>query len=168
MSGLGGRVNLVEIEHAMARLDAVYRPVATEPVDDTNPDWFKNLGPTIRRDLARLGVEDEAQAVLRAIIEMYAAGDEPVRAAIRQLLHRYPSFAWAAPLPLEWDTAEEFRAHLIRLSACDHDRDTRDEILTLQDMCDRARRLGIDVDPIVEEVAAMSSDVDRYGMRSGG
>ncbi len=31
---------------------------------------------------------------------------------------------------------------------------------------DRARRAGIDVDPILHEVAAMSSDVDRYGMGS--
>jgi hypothetical protein len=69
-------------------------------------------------------------------------------------------------LPREWNTAEEFRARLVHLSARDQGADTRDEILALQDLCNRARQAGIDVDPILDEVAAMSSDVDRYGMGS--
>ena len=66
----------------------------------------------------------------------------------------------------DWDTAEEFRAHLVHLSARDQGADTRDEIVTLQQLCDQAWRVGVDVDPILEEVAAMSSEVDRYGMGS--
>jgi len=159
-------MDLVDIEHAMARLDAVYRPVATERVDLTDPNWFKNLGANLQRELARLGVDDQAETILRAAIEVYATGDESVRAAVRQLFDRYPSFRWAAHLPPDWDTAQEFRAHLIHLSARDHGADSRDEILRLQDLCDRARRIGADVDPILEEVAAMSSDLDRYGMGS--
>jgi hypothetical protein len=124
------------------------------------------LGATIQRELTLLAVDDQAEAVLRAALEVYAAGDEPVRAAVRQLFDRYTSFRWAAHLPLEWDTAEEFRAHLVHLSARDQGADTRDEIVTLQHLCDQARRVAIDVDPILEEVAAMSSDVDRYGMGS--
>jgi hypothetical protein len=97
---------------------------------------------------------------------MYATGDQTVRAAIRQLFDRYTSFRWAARLPRRWNTAEEFRARLIHLSARDQDGDTRDEILMLQDLCDRARQAGIDVDPILDEIAALSSTVDRYGMGS--
>ena len=38
--------------------------------------------------------------------------------------------------------------------------------MTLQALCGRARRDGIYVDAVLTEVAAMSSDVDRYGMGS--
>ncbi len=159
-------MNLAEIEREIARLDAVYRPVAKAPVDIMDPDAFENMGTRIQAELAQLGVDDQAKAVLRAVIELYAAGDETVRVAVRQLFDRYTSFRWAAHLPREWDTAEEFRAHLVHLSARDQGADTRDEILGLQDLCERAHRAGIDVDQILDEVAAMSSDVDRYGMGS--
>lgn len=159
-------MDLAEIEREIARLDALYRPVATRPVDIMDPDAFKEMGARIEADLARLGVEDEAQAVLRAVIERYATGDEPTRAAIRQMFDRYPSFRWAAHLPRQWRSAEEFRARLIHLSARDQGSDTRDEILGLRDLCDKALSAGIDVGPILDEVAAMSSDADRYGMGS--
>jgi hypothetical protein len=104
--------------------------------------------------------------VLRALIDGYGAGDEAERVAIRRLFDRYTSFRWAAHLPGEWDTATEFRARLVHLSARDQGADTRDEILVLRDLCDRAHRAGIDAAPILDEVAAMSSAVDRYGMGS--
>jgi hypothetical protein len=161
-----GGVDLVEIEREIARLDAIYRPVATKPVDVTDLDRFMNMGAAIQADLARLAVDDQAEAVLRAITELYAAADDTVRAVIRQLFDRYTSFRWAAHLPRDWDTITEFRARLVHLSSRDQGADTRDEILALQDLCDRARRAGFDVDPMLDEVAAMSSDADRYGMGS--
>ncbi|MFC0530837.1 hypothetical protein [Phytohabitans kaempferiae] len=157
---------MAEIEREVARLDAIYRPVATKPMDIIDPDAFENMGATIQADLAQLAVDDQAEAILRTIIEVYAAGDKTMRAAVRQLFDRYTSFRWAAHLPRDWDTAAEFRAHLLHLSARDQGPDTRDEILTLQDLCDRARQAGIDVDPILDEIGAMSSDEDRYGMGS--
>jgi hypothetical protein len=153
-------------EHEVARLDALYRTVATRPVDIMEPGWVEKMGTRVEADLADLGVEDEARVVLRALIEQYAAGDEGTRAEIRRLFDQYPSFRWAAHLPREWDSAEDFRAHLLHLSARDHGSDTRDEILTLQALCAQAHDAGIDVDPILDEVAALSSDVDRYGMGS--
>jgi hypothetical protein len=39
-----GRVHLIEIEHEMARLDAIYRPVATKPANVNDPDAFINMG----------------------------------------------------------------------------------------------------------------------------
>jgi hypothetical protein len=161
-----GQVDLEAVEREMARLEAIYRPVATRPVDVTDRDAMLNLGATIQADLASLSVDDQAEAVLRAVIEVYAAGDETVRAGVRTLFDRYPSFRWAANLRQGGDTVAEFRAQLIWLSARDQGADTRDEILALQDLCDRARRAGIDVDPVLDEVAAMSSDQDRYGMGS--
>jgi hypothetical protein len=156
-------MDLTEIENGMARLDALYRPVARAPIDLSDPDAFTNMGAVIAERLAALGGDADAQAVLESIIEMYANGD---RIAIRELFDGYPSFRWAAHLPRDWSTADEFRAHLIHLSARDQGADSRDEILTLQALCEQARQHGIDVAPILDEVAAMSSDVDRYGMGS--
>jgi len=150
----------------MAWLDAVYQPVANSPVDAAVRDEPEAWGAAIEAELGRLGVEGRAEAAVRAAVEVYAAGDETLRAAVRRLFDRYTSFRWAAHLPRDWDTAEEFRAHLIHLSARDQGPDTRDEILLLRDLCDRARGLEIDAGPILDEVAAMSSDEDRYGMGS--
>lgn len=159
-------MDLTEIEREVARLDAAYRPVVSKPVDLADPDAFRNMGATVQAELAGLAVKDQAVAVLRAVVDLYATGDETVRAAIRRLFDRYTSFRWAAHLPSDWDSPEEFRAQLVHLSARDQGADTRDEILRLQYLCDRARQAGFDVDAILAEVAAMSSDVDRYGMGS--
>lgn len=161
-----GWVDLIDIEYEMARLDAVYRPVATQPADITDPDALMDMDTTIQADLARLSVDDQAEAVLRVIVECYTAGDEAVRATIRRLFDRYGFFQWGAHLHRDWSTAAEFRARLVHLSARDQGRDTRDEILTLQDLCGQAWQAGIDIDLILDEVAAMSSDIDRYGMGS--
>ncbi|MEV6928339.1 hypothetical protein AB0M46_28165 [Dactylosporangium sp. NPDC051485] len=124
------------------------------PADSAGPGVF-----------ARLDTR-EAEPVLRALLERYAAGDEPTRAGIRRLFDRYPSFRWAAHLPGACSTAAELRAYLIHLSARDQGADTRDELLALRALCDQARRAGIDPNPVLAEVAAMSSDEDRCGMGS--
>lgn len=36
----------------------------------------------------------------------------------------------------------------------------------LRAVCEEARAAGVAVDPVLREVAAMSGDVDRYGMGS--
>jgi hypothetical protein len=159
-------VELAGIEREMAALDAVYRPVARRPVDLSKPGALADLGTRVGNELARLSVNERAEAVLYAVIERYAAGDEALRAAIRRLFDRYPSFRWAAHLPRECSSATQFRAHLIHLSARDQDADARDEILTLQALVEQARRAGVDTDPIVDEVAEMSSTANRYGMGS--
>lgn len=159
-------MNLVDVEREIAWLDAAFRPIAKSPVDAAVRDDADAWGAAIEAELDRLGVDDRAEAAVRAAIEVYAAGDGPVRAAVRRLFGRYTSFRWAAHLPREWDTAEEFRAHLIHLSARDQGADTRDEILELRGLCDRALGLGINTGPILDEVAAMSSDENRYGMGS--
>jgi hypothetical protein len=134
-------------------------------VDTSEPDWVEKMGARVKDELAERAVDELAEAVLRALVERYA-GDETARAEVRSLFDRYPSFRWAAHLPPSWDSADDFRAHLVHLSARDQGADTRDEILTLQDLCGQARQAGIDVDPILDDVAAMSSDIDRYGMGS--
>ena len=159
-------MNQVDVEQEMARLDTVYRPVATTPVDSAQVAAVTDLGAAIASQLAGLGVDGQAEAVLRAVVESYSDGDDAARAEIRRAFDRYPSFRWAAHLPVDPDTAADYRAHLIHLSARDQGDDPRDEILTLQALCERARHDGIDLNPVLTEVAALSSDVDRYGMGS--
>ncbi|MFC7478841.1 hypothetical protein ACFQX7_00550 [Luedemannella flava] len=115
-------MDLAALETDVARLDAVYRPVATAPIP---LDEVDGLGERIAAELAALGVEGEAEAVLRAVISRYAEGSDDDRAVIRGLFRRYTSFRWAAPLPGEWHGAAEFRtraAHLGLRSGRGHPR----------------------------------------------
>lgn len=158
-------MDLTEIEQQVALLDAVLRPIAQRPVDVGRPGWLERLGdrpPAV----VEADVVDEAQDTLRALLAAYAAGGEPTRRAIRDLFGRHPSFRWAVHLPDPAETASGLRVQLLHLSARDQQGDTRDEILLLQDLCRRAAGAGVAVAPVVAEVAALSSDVDRYGMGS--
>jgi hypothetical protein len=172
-SAMKDDVDLFETELAMERLDALYRPIATRKLDRNDPFWtdpdpykWRKRGERISADFDALGVADEAESVLRSLIAGYESGDEAVRVEIRSMFDRYRSFRWAAHLPREWHGAAEFRARLILFSARDQGTDTRDEILTLWHLRDHARADGVDVEPILMEVATMSSTVDRYGMGS--
>jgi hypothetical protein len=118
-------VDLAELDQEMARLDAVYRTVATTSVDLTPLAAITDLGAAVEADLARLDVQGEAQALLSALVEMYAAGDESVRPAIRRSFDRSPSFRWAAHLSRDLHTVEDFRARLVYLSARDQSDDPR-------------------------------------------
>lgn len=160
------RMDLTEAASRVAALDAAYRSVAQAPVQLADLRDTEAFGRRIAAELAALGVDDETQTVLRFLLGTYEAGPEPVRETIRDLFDRYASFRWAAHLPRVPMTAESFRANLIHLSARDQGADTRDEILSLQGICAEAREAGIDIDPILREVAELSSDVDRYGMGS--
>jgi hypothetical protein len=156
-------VELARLESRIAALDAALRPIAQRPIDTSDPGWVEAMRaappPTVQA-----GVDDEAQAVLRELIDGYATGDADTREAIRGLFERYSSFRWAVHFPRPVDTAEAFRAHLLHLSARDQVPDTRDELLTLRDLCEAAVAAGVDTAPILSEVAAISADHDRYGM----
>jgi len=55
---------------------------------------------------------------------------------------------------------------LILFSINDQGRDSRDALLTLQEICQNARTAGLEIAPVLREIAAMSSDADKYGMGS--
>lgn len=99
------------------------------------------------------------------MIARYAEGDESVRAAVRALFNRYTSFRWAVHVPHE-PTPESFRFRLLHFSAMDQGPDARDELLGLRDLCAEAEEAGIDIAPMLAEIARLSSDVNRYGMGS--
>jgi hypothetical protein len=111
------------------------------------------------------GVEAEAESALRAVIALYAGGDDTVRAAVRALFNRCTSFRWAVHVPHD-PTPESFRFELLHFSAMDQGPDARDELLGLNDLCGEAEEAGIDIAPMLAETARLSSDVNRYGMGS--
>lgn len=157
-------MTLDEIEAAVAGFDAALQPIGTRPVDLSDPQWPAKLGAG-PPPLDEAGIRASVEPVLRAMLTHYATGDEPTRTAIRALFDRYTYFRWAAHVRRDL-TADGFRWRLVHLSARDQGADPRDELLALQADADEAFAAGIDVVPILREVAAISSDVDRYGMGS--
>ena|SRR5881409_371533 len=156
---------LHEWEEKLASLDARLRPIAEQPIDITDPNWVSKL-TSARHPLDRAGVRVEAEAVLAEVIGSYASCDQNERQAMRLLFAKYRSFSWAATLPFSATTPETFRSHLILFSIKDHGRDTRDAMVTLKELCQSARSNGVSVEPLLKEIATISSDENKYGMGS--
>jgi hypothetical protein len=156
---------LADWEESLSILDACLRPIAQRPVDISDPEWFTKLsgGP---HPLDEAGVRPEAESLLMEVIESYLNRDDATRQAIRELFAKNRSFSWAANLPFPPTTAEDFRSHLILLSIKDQGIDTRDTILWLQDLCKRASSAGVDTEPVLREIALLSSNEDKYRMGS--
>ncbi|WP_284746930.1 hypothetical protein [Amycolatopsis sp. RTGN1] len=150
---------MAELEETVARLDLRLEPIAKRPIDLSDPAWQEKLRAAEPLDEA--GIRAEAEEALRALLDRYEHGDDETRTAVRAMFDRYSSFCWAAHLP-----GADFRTRLLHLSARDHGRDTRDEILALNDLCTEARAAGVDIGPLLREVADLSSTVDKYGMGS--
>jgi hypothetical protein len=155
---------LAAIGREAARLDALLKPIANGPVDFTDPNWA--LGFARNPPLDRAGVRREAEALLDAMLLEYEQGGDADRIAIRDLFQRHRAFCWATPPPAPRDSAAGFRRHLIHLSARDQATDARDELLALGSLCADAARAGVAIAPILREIAAISSDQNRYGMGS--
>ena len=156
---------LDDFELQMMELEERLRPIAQRPVDITHPGWLERL-QTGRPPLDEAGVRDAAERLLSALIVAYAQGGEETREAVRRLFTEYRSFAWAAALPDPPTSPVGLRRHLIVFSMKDQARDSRDALLTLQEICRAAAAAGVDLEPALRDVAAMSSRVDRYGMGS--
>jgi hypothetical protein len=157
-------MDLSYLEQRVSHMDQLLRPIAQERVDINDPDWMTRARE--RDPLAEVGITTEARSVLDQLIVGYAEGGEGQRAAIRGLFDLYTSFRWAVNLIGPADTPERFRQQLLHLSARDQGSDTRDELLNLRDMCQEATAAGVAIEPILTEVAQLSSDVDRYGWGS--
>ena len=145
----------------IAQLDAALRPIAGRPVG-----FFGLLFKPRRHPLDEAGVKAQTEGLLSELIEYYPNTDAETRGAIRTLFEEHPSFTWAATLPYQPVTDESFRAHLILFSIKDHERDTRDAIVLLYEICEKAEAAGMNLGPIFKEVAELSSDVNKYGMGS--
>ncbi|MGW3122495.1 hypothetical protein ACWDBW_36120 [Streptomyces sp. NPDC001107] len=155
---------LAELEEWVAVIDACIESIAKRQVDLTDPDWMRKMqeGP---RPLDEAGVRPEAEAALRDVLSRYEDDDEHVRAAPRALLERCHSLCWATTLPFE-PTPQGFRQRLLEMSVEDQGHDTGDMTVALHDLCGQAQHTGVDIRPLLLDVAELSSDVDKYGMGS--
>ena len=152
------------MEIAVAKLDGALRPIAERPVDISDATWLRRAYAS--RPLEEAVIKSEAEALLESILRRYSVSDETTRIAIRRLFERYSSFRWASSLACAPTTAEGFRLHVLHLSVRDQATDARDELLALRYVCAQAAKSGVDIAPILNDVAALSSDVDKYGMGS--
>jgi hypothetical protein len=154
-----------DVEAVVSRLDQALAPIANTPVEIGDPNWVEKM----RRappSVVRAGVADEVETALATLLNRYGEGDESTRMAIRELFARYRSFRWAVGPSYPADTPDRFRGWLLLLSARDQGADARDELSALSDVCREATAAGVAIGPILREVAAISSDVDRYSMGS--
>jgi len=149
----------------IAKLDQLLQPIAKRPVDITRPGWLGRLRAGVP-PLDEAGAREAAESLLAEILAAYAQGPTQTRTAIRQLFQQHRSFAWAATLSVPRTTSDGLRQHLLLFSIIDQGRDCRDAWLTLQEMCQGAKAAGLDPEPILREVAAVSSDENKYGMGS--
>ena len=124
------------------------------------------LVPAILDRTFKAGVREPAERLLGELIVAYAKGGEETRSAIRRMFAEYRSFAWAAALSTPRTSVEGLRQHLILFSMKDQGRDTRDALLTLQEIVRQADTAGVDKAAALREVAVMSSSTNRYGMGS--
>jgi hypothetical protein len=141
------------------------RPIARRPVDITRPDWLDRLRAGMP-PLDEAGVRGPAEQLLDELISAYAKGNNETRSVIRRMFVQYHSFAWAAALPTQRISVQGLRQHLILFSMKDQGRDSRDALLTLQEIVRDADTTGVDKAAVLREVAAMSSSTNRYGMGS--
>lgn len=116
--------------------------------------------------LDEAGVRAQAEQFLFELIEYYPIADDGIRQSIRKLFEDHQSFSWAATLSYQPVTDKSFRDHLILFSIKDHEQDTRDAIVLLYELCEKARSAGVNIGPTLQEVAELSSDVNKYGMGS--
>jgi hypothetical protein len=156
------RMDLAEVRAEVAAVDALLKIIADRPVDVSDPEWMTKLRAR-PRPVDEAGVAPEAAAALDALLDAYEAGE---RDEVREIFRTHRSFRWGATLPPDWTTTAEFRRRLLLVSAHDQGADPRDELMTIWGLCGRARELGIDVEPVLHEVAAMSSGTDHYGFGS--
>jgi hypothetical protein len=140
----------------MAALDVRLRPIAESPVDIGDPDWLRKLEAAVPA-VDRAGVRDECEVLLRELVAAYERGDDATRQVIRQLFRDFPSFAWAATLPIDRSTAGGLKAHLIHFSMLDQGPDPRDAQLWLHGVLEAARVAGTPTDEALTQVAAMSN-----------
>jgi hypothetical protein len=158
-------VCLEDFESRIIRLDERLRPIANRPVDVTQPGWWPRLEQR-PHPLDEAGVRPETEDLLKELIDSYQGAGEEDREMMRDWFAKYRAFSWAASLPASPTTEEGFRQRLLLFSLKDQERDSRDALLLLQDLCREAGSAGVDAAPILREVAELSSDVNEHGMGS--
>jgi hypothetical protein len=137
-------------------LNEKLRPIADTKVDVNDPHWAERMRQS--EPLDELGIRAEAEALLTSLLDAYASGTDAQRAAVRDLFRTNSAFTWATNVTHSANTAEGFRMQLLSASARWGSEDPRDLMLGLRDIHATARAAGVNIQPIVLEIAAMSED----------
>jgi hypothetical protein len=143
-------------------LEAMLRPIAKTRFEGTDAHSLEEFLNELTRlaPLDRIGARAEAETLMTDLVLAYYSGDSGLRTSIRLLLADTPSFAWATGIPDSPATVEGFRNQLLCLSAKDRLVDFRDKIMSVQELCMKARSAGVVTAGVLREVAALSSDED--------
>ena len=149
----------------IATLDEQLKPVAKKLFEFNDPELMAKLAGT-RDPLDETGTRPVMEALVAEITGHYSSCAAGARLAIRGLFEKYDSAAWAATFSRFPSTEEGVRRELLLFSALDQGKDTRDAILWLQDIAAKAKTAGINVKPLLEEAAGLSSGINKYGMGS--
>lgn len=157
--------DLSELELQVLEIDERIRPIATRPVDFNDPHFRDRLAQR-QAPLDEAEIRSATESLLELLAAEYANSGEETRIAIREMFARYQHFAWAASFATPAVKERDFRHHLILFSMLDQGKDSRDALLSLQALCEQARAAGIDIRPMAQEVAQISSDANKYGMGS--
>jgi hypothetical protein len=154
------KARLSEYDDRLRFFDEKLKPIATRSIHTSEDlEEYKNRHPL---DMA--GIRTEAENVLAAVIELYTSTPD-ARQPIRELFARYRSANWALWPPQRPTSEDGFRKWLLRIST-DYKRDSRDVMMMLGGICSEAEDAGVNIQPILESVAAISSDTDPYGWGS--
>jgi hypothetical protein len=155
---------LSEIRRGIAYLDGLLKPLAHRPIDINDLDWLAKMEGWDPLDQA--GIKTQAQDLLSEILARYVEGPESDREELRLMFQEFGSFAWAAT-PREAPTSPSgLRAHLVLLSLQDQGTDPRDVLVAIDCLISAATKCGVDIQPLLAEVAEISSSRNRYGMGS--
>jgi hypothetical protein len=158
----------------LARLHETKVPLHPRRFTAMLADWRRRLGgpgaPLVTR-ISDSWYRKQFRTLVREIVAAYLQGDinqcEAMRALLRRspgvrgVLFSVPNSDWRKPVAVRL-----LRFRLALLSLRDQGEDVRDEMFTLDEVLAAATRARVDPRPHLEEVAAISSPVDRMGMGS--
>jgi hypothetical protein len=150
------KARLDEYESWLGLFDAILKPIGSR---QSSPEEFKK-----RPHPLDAGIRTEAENILAAVIELYDSTPE-AREPIRKMFARCRTANWAIWPPQKPTTVDGFRTWLLRISI-DDEQDRRDVMSMLGRVCCEAEDASVEIRPILESVAAISSDVERYGWGS--
>ena len=157
---------LADIQKAIARLDALLKPIADRKVSRNELESIAKRTLALASALERAGIRVDAEALVNDIANTYTNSDAPTRQTIRELFVQYRAFAWAAPSPWPLTSPDGLRRHLLMFSILDQGQDSRDANLALKHIVATAEAGHVDVTPVLQDVAALSSDDNKFGMGS--
>lgn len=156
--------NLSEYDAEFSFLDLKLQAIAQRPVDTSDRGWAQKLA-SCPNPLDEAGVRAEAESLLAKAAELYTKTPS-ARGEIRDLFARYRSASWALWPSQQPTTPELFRLWVLVISMKDQYQDARDTLSVLWRICRVAAGAGVDIRPILESVATISSNENRYGMGS--